>query len=362
MNQQFGTSMMMTGGLPNGGGQQQGQGFNSFNQGFTNQAQIQRIHQNSLFGGQESQMSGNPQVQRIHQASMQNGTMAQPQVNQYAQNGGGFNQGFANQAFNQGFQNQQLPNGGGQQQNQGFNSFNQGFQNQAFQNQALQQSNNAQLQRIHQNSLFNGQESSFSSPQIQRIHEASMQNGMMAQPQVNQYAQSSGGGFNQGFTNQEFNQGFGGQLPNGGGQQQNQGFGMMMGGQGQGFTQSTSFAQSTIPQQQIDRIHQASLFQGQSQLDNPGLAQIHQRTISGDEANVLRGGFGGGAMMGGMGGSPMGMMGNQGAFRAVMNADQFSNRFDSEGPSAYPASMYTGQNQYDQVNQAVLNQMVGRQF
>lgn len=134
----------------------------------------------------------------------------------------------------------------------------------------------------------------------------------------------------------------------------------MMGGQ--------PFTQSTIPQQQLDRIHQASLFQGQSQLDNPALGQIHQRTINGEEANVMRAGFGGGTMMGGtmmggnMGGSQMGMMGNQGAFRAVMSADQFTNRFDSEGPSSYPASMYTGQNQYDHVNQSVLNQMVGRQF
>jgi hypothetical protein len=288
------------------------QGFagQGFNQGFggqqVTQNQIDRIHQNSLFNG-ASQFDNN-QVARIQQNTI-SGNMSNPLSTGF---GGSFNQGFTNQA--QGF--------GGQQVTQN------------------------QIDRIHQNSLFQGG-SQYDSPEVARIHNASLFGGQSQPEGQTSFGNplSVAGGFNQGFSNQAgFGQttGFTGQLPNGGNQMQGYGMTQGFGPQGmmnQGFNQQ-GFGGGQVPSQVIDRIHQNSLFQGGSQRQG----QTFQNPQS-------AGGFGGTSMMMGQGG---------GTFRAVMNAD--AGIRDNEGPDFYPASMYAGSNQYDTVNQNVLNQMVGRQF
>ncbi|PWK13911.1 hypothetical protein [Tumebacillus permanentifrigoris] len=360
MNQQYGNQY----------GNTQNSQFNQggFQQGVSQQ-QLDRIHQNSLFNGQETSYN-NAQVQRIHAQSMQNGTMANPQVNNYAQQQQGFGGGqtFSNQAFS-----------------------NQGMSNQQFQQGVSQQ----QIDRIHQASLFNGQETQYSTPQVQRIHAASMQNGTMANPQVNSYAQQQQGfgggqtfsnqaymnqgntnqGYTQGLSNQQYQQGVtqqqldriqqatmqGGtlaqpQLSNFGGQTfTNQGFNT------QGM--SNQQFQQGVSQQQLDRIHQASLYNGQeTQYSSPQVQRIHAQSMqNGTMANPQVNsyaqqqqgtGFGQGLSAQSFGGT---------AFNQVMSAD--AGIRDAEGRTdVYPQALYTGRNQYDTVNTNVLNQMVGRQF
>ena len=114
-----------------------------------------------------------------------------------------------------------------------------------------------------------------------------------------------------------------------------------------------------IPQQQLNQIHQNSIFNGARQPDNAQVQRIQQATISGEELNPLSNAFGGGFG----GSSRMGMGGqgqNQGfvnpsVLNAVLNA--YAGIRDLQGPNSYPASMFTGSNQFDNVNQAVLNQM-----
>ncbi|KEO81073.1 hypothetical protein [Tumebacillus flagellatus] len=299
------------------------QGYGSMSQGLqqgVSQQQLERIHQASLYNGaSQPDFAG---VERIHAASMQNGTMANPSVNNYGGGAGSFNQGSSNQGFNQAYSNQ---------------AYNQGY-NQGFSQSVSQQ----QLDRIHQNSLYNGQ-SQPDGAYAERIHQATMQNGTMAQPQLNSY--------NQG--------GFGGQST---------GFGMGM--STQGFGSMNQGLQQGVSQQQIDRIHQNSLYNGQSQPDSAYAERIHQAsmmsgTMAQPQYNQSRQGYGGGQSMSGfgMGGAMM----SSGVFGQVMSAD--AGMRDAEGRTdVYPQSMYTGRNPYDTVNQSVMNQMtsqmngMGRQF
>jgi hypothetical protein len=291
------------------------QGFNQgFNQGFqqsVNQAQLNRIHQNSLYGG--ASQFDNAQVQRIQQS-----TISGEEFNPLrAGFGGGFgaqqsiSQGYgAQQGFNQGYGAQQ--------------GFSQGYGAQQGFNQGVSQ---AQLNQIHQNSIFNGASQS-DLPQVQRIHQNTISG-----EESNPLRAGFGGGFG---AQQSFSQGNGAQ----------QGFSQGYGAQ-QGFNQGVS-------QAQLNQIQQNSLFGGSSQSGNAQVQRIHQNTINPNAQGM------GMSMNMGMGGMNQG-----GAFRTVMNAD--AGIRDAEGPDQYPASMFRG-NQFDNVNQSVLNQMsqlagqFGRQF
>jgi hypothetical protein len=356
MNQQYGNQYY------NNNQQQFRQG--GFQQGVTQQ-QLERIHQNSLFNGQESSYGTNPQIQRIHQQSMQNGTMANPSVSQQQQGYGGqtfttqgYNQGVNQAALNQVLSAQGLTNQGFSSQgyaNQGVLNqvlsaqglTNQGFTNQGY-NQGFQQGvSQQQIDRIHQASLNNGGQQP-DNQYVERIHQATMQNGTMAQPQLNNYGTA--------------------------------GFGTMMGAGtsfgGQTFTNNYQQPlQQGVSQQQIERIHQASLFNGrQQQPENAYVERIHQATMqSGTMAqpqlnNYQTGtSFGTQGFVGGQsfGGQTMGLGVNNAAFNQVMSAD--AGIRDAEGRTdLYAQSLYTGRNQYDTVNANVLNQMTsqmnGRQF
>jgi hypothetical protein len=206
-----------------------------------------------------------------------------------------------------------------------------------------------QIERIHQNSLFQGG-SQFDNAQLARI-----QQNTISGEEANPLRAGFGGGFSNPLSNQAMGGGY------------NQGV-------QQGFQQGY---QQGVTQQQLQRIHNNSLFQGASQYDDPQVQRIHAAsmqagTMAAPQLNVQ--GFGGGISAGGFG-TAMNMgggfnqsfsnqaLGNQapynaGALRAMMSAD--AGIRDAEGPDRYPASMYTGSNQYDNINQSVFNQMMGR--
>ncbi|HEU4962277.1 MAG TPA: hypothetical protein VFV52_00235 [Bacilli bacterium] len=325
MNAQFGGAAQ---GFQNnagfGGGFQQG----------VSQQQLDRIQQNSLFNG--ASQYDNAQVQRIQQNTVN------PNSQMNAGMGMGMGMGAMNAAFGggaaQGFQNNAFAGGAQGFQNNAFG----GGARQAFQNNAAfggggfqQGVSQQEIDRIHQNSLFNGA-SQYDNAQVQRIQQNTVNPNSQMNAGMGAMNAAFGGGAAQGFQNSAFG---GGAAQN---FQNNAGF-------GGGFQQGVS-------QQQVDRIHQNSLFNGASQFDNAQVQRIQQNTINPNAQNALSAGFGASAAQGFQNNAAFGG-GN--AFRSVMNADMGMR--DAEGPSAYPASMYTGRNMYDNVNQGAFNQVMNPQ-
>ena len=245
-----------------------------------------------------------------------------------------------------------------------------------------------QLNQIHQNSIFNGA-SQPDNMQVQRIHQATISGeeanpmrgaafggtsmGMMGGAGSAGMMSNMGGAGSMGMMSGMG--GMGGNMAN----QGNFGAGMSANFGNQGGFGQMGMSQG-VSQQQLNQIHQNSIFNGASQPDNMQVQRIHQATISGEEMNPLSsafgGGFGGSSMGMGMMSSGlanqgnasrqgmMSMMGGQGqsqgfvnpsALNAVLNAD--AGIRDQQGPNRYPAAMYTGSNQFDNVNQSVLNQL-----
>ncbi|ASS74551.1 hypothetical protein CIG75_05765 [Tumebacillus algifaecis] len=385
---------------PQGGQQGFSQGYS--NQGFggmqqgVNQAHLNQIHQNSLFSG-NSQLE-NAHVQRIQQATI-SGEEANPLRGAMGMHAGGYGgQQYAypsasNQAFsNQSYQSYGNPSYGGMQQSV----------------------SPAQLERIQQNSIFGGQsQMSNAYPQdLQRVQQASFFNGRAAQSEAGyggpsgmqqSYNQSGyseqGYGLQQGVSPAQLNQIhqnsiYGGQsqssfpqelqriqqasLSQGRSQGELQSYGGAYGAQqmyNQGYSNQSAYGgMQGVNQAQLERIHQNSLYQGgESQMSSfpQETHRIHQNSLFNGRS---QGGYGGANMMN-QGFASQGMMSqpnqgqvNQGAFRQVMQAD--AGIYEQEGPSSYPSTMYRG-NQYDNVNQSVMNQMsnlhgmggaYGRQF
>ena len=266
-----------------------------------------------------------------------------------------------------------------------------------------------QLNQIHQNSIFNGA-SQPDNMQVQRIHQATISGeeanpmrgaafggtsmGMMSGAGAAGMMSNMGGA---GAAGMMSNMGGAGSMGMMGGMGGAGSMGMMGGmggymanqgnfgtGMSANFGNQGGFGQmgmsQGVSQQQLNQIHQNSIFNGTSQPDNIQVQRIHQATISGEEMNPLSsafgGGFGGSSMGMGMMSSGlanqgnasrqgmMSMMGGQGqsqgfvnpsALNAVLNAD--AGIRDQQGPNRYPAAMYTGSNQFDNVNQSVLNQL-----
>ena len=340
-----GTSMGMMGGAGFGGA---GMGM-GMSQGVSQQ-QLNQIHRNSIFNG--ASQPDNMQVQRIHQA-----TISSEESNPLRGAGfSGTSMGMTGGAGSMGM----MSSMGGNLANQGnfgsgmsanFGNQNQGGFGQMGMSQGVSQQ---QLNQIHQNSIFNGA-SQPDNMQVQRIHQATI-----SSEESNPLRGAGFSGTSMGMTGGAGSMGMmssmGGNLAN----QGNFGSGMSanFGNQNQGgFGQMGMGMSQGVPQQQLNQIHQNSIFNGASQPDNAQVQRIHQATISGEELNPLSNAFGGG-----FGGSRMGMGGmsrqgfvNPSALNAVLNAD--AGIRDQQGPNSYPASMFTGSNQFDNVNQSVLNQM-----
>ncbi|MGB8956856.1 MAG: hypothetical protein WCC10_15885, partial [Tumebacillaceae bacterium] len=99
-----------------------------------------------------------------------------------------------------------------------------------------------------------------------------------------------------------------------------------------------------VPQQQLNRIHQNSIFNGASQPDNMQVQRIHQASISGEESNPFRG-AGSMGMMSNMGGN----MANQGNLGSGMSAN-FGNP-NQGGFGQMGMSQGVSQQQLNQIHQ-----------